>query len=534
MGGVSSAAAWIDLTTTMPTSPPRIAILGFSIECNRFSPVTTAADFDKRADIRGDEIVQQARVGPCRASPDLPGFFEEMDRGGEWTPVPLRLAVAQPGGPVEQSFFDGFVDEIEQGLTAAATKGKLDGVFIVAHGAALSTGSDDPDGDLYARIRRTVGPDVPVVGTFDLHSNVSRKMTDNLNVFVGYLENPHTDIHERGVEAARHMRALLGGMRAVVEMVKLPLTPPTITLLTAAGPYSDMIRYGQTKVEGDIINVSIMAGFVYGDCPKNGYTAVVTSKNGNRRAAFEVARDICERTWAMRERFSRPMTSLADAVKRAVDVGAHASAAPVLLADVADNPGGGGRGNTTWLLKALVEAGAQGVVIGVFNDAALAAEAHRLGTGATFEAHFNRDENQPFSLPFTATARVEKLSDGVYTGRRGVCKDVRSAMGPSALLAIGGVRVAVITNRQQCMDPMQLELFGIDIAAARVVVLKSRGHFRAGFDEFFTPERIFEVDCPGLTSPSLSTFHWTRLPRPVYPLDPATEWTPAAFEPKES
>ena len=106
--------------------------------------------------------------------------------------------------------------------------------------------------------------------------------------------------------------------------------------------------------------------------------------------------------------------------------------------------------------------------------------------------------------------------------RRGVGKGVRSSMGPSALLKIGGVSVAVISNRQQCMDPMQLELFGIDIAAARTVVLKSLGHFRAGFDEFFTPDRIVEVDCPGLTSPSLHSFEWTRLPRPVYPLDQAS------------
>jgi len=510
----------------MPTLAPRIAILGFSIECNRFSPVTTAADFAKRADIRADEIVRQARAGPCRATSDLPGFFEQMDESGPWTPVPLRVAVAQPGGPVQQAFFDAFVEEIEQGLSAAMRDARLDGVFVVAHGAALSTGSDDPDGDLLTAVRRRVGRYVPIIATFDLHANVSRRMTDALDVFVGYLENPHTDIRERGREAARHMRELLGGARGVVEMVKLPLVPPTITLLTASGPYGEMIEYGQTQVGGDIVNVSIMAGFVYGDCPKNGYAAVVSARNGNRRAAFAVARDICERTWAMRERFSKSMTSLDDAVQRAVDAGANPASPSILLADVADNPGGGGRGNTTYLLKALVEAGVQGVVIGVFNDAALADDAHRLGIGAAFDARFNRAEDQRFSLPYSASATVRALSDGVYTGRRGVSRGVRASMGPSALLQIGGVRVVVISNRQQCMDPMQLELFGIDIAAARVVVLKSRGHFRAGYDEFFTPDRIIEVDCPGLTSPSLESFEWTRLPRPVYPLDPATEWVP--------
>jgi len=353
-------------------------------------------------------------------------------------------------------------------------------------------------------------------------------MTDTIDVFVGYRENPHTDTRERGEEAARHLRTLLAGERAVVEMVKLPLVPPSITLLTATGPYGEMIDYGQTQVGGEILNVSIMAGFAYSDCPKNGYTAVVTARNGNRRAAFELARELCVRTWAMRERFAKPMTPLEDAVRRAVDAG-KGRTAPILLADVADNPGGGGRGNTTFLLHALHETGAEGVVIGVFYDPALAAEAHALGTNAVFDARFNRSEADAFSLPFEARATVVALSDGVYTGRRGMNKDVRSSMGPSALLVLGGISIAVISSRQQCMDPMQLEMFGIDLAAARTVVLKSRGHFRAGFDEFFSPDRIFEVDCPGLTSPSLATFKWMRLPRPVYPLDPATQWTPPEY-----
>ena len=504
---------------------PRIAILGFAIECNRFSPVTTGADFARKVDIRGEEILRQAREGPCRTTPDLPGFFAQMDRDGAWTPVPLRMALAQPGGPAEQHWFDGFLREIGDGLRDA---GPLDGVFVVSHGAALSTGSDDPDGDLFELIRRQVGPQVPVVGTFDLHANISRRMTDYLDAFVGYLENPHTVVRARGEEAARHMRELLAGAKTAVAMVKLPLAPPSITLLTAEGPYGEMIRYGQTRVGGDIMNVSIMAGFVFSDCPKNGYTAVVTARNGNRRAAFDLARELCERTWSMRERFRKTMTSLADAVARAVAAGADPAAPAVLLADVGDNPGGGGRGNTTYLLRALVEAGVKGAVLGVFNDAALAAEAHRLGAGASFKARFNSAEDHEFSQPFEAQATVVALSDGAFTGRRGLMKGVAGSLGPSALLKVGGIDVAVISNRQQCLEPRQLEILGVEIAKARTLAVKSRGHFRAGFDEHFPPERIFEVDCPGLTSPALHTFNWTRLPRPVYPLDDATTWTPPA------
>src|SRR5499426_4396505 len=297
---------------------PRIAVLGFAIECNRFSPVTTAADFQQDVDIRGNQIVSEARSGASITMPDLPGFFAEMDRSGPWTPVPLRVALAQPGGPVEQGFFQDFLREIEAGLRAALP---LDAVFVSAHGAALAEGTDDPDGDLFEVIRRVVGPDTPVVSTFDLHANVSRRMTDNLSVFVGYLENPHTDIYERGVEAAKHMRECLAGARTAIEMVKLPLVPPQISLLTAKGPYADLIKYGQSKLGGDILNVSVMAGFAYSDSPKNGLTAVVTARNANRRAAAKLALKIAKRGWDTRERFKRAMMALADAVALGVSVG---------------------------------------------------------------------------------------------------------------------------------------------------------------------------------------------------------------------
>ena len=100
----------------MSSENPRIAILGFAIECNRFSPVTTAADFEQDVDIRGNRIVSEARSGASITMPDLPGFFTEMDRTGQWTPVPLRVSLAQPGGPVEESFFGDFLREIEAGL----------------------------------------------------------------------------------------------------------------------------------------------------------------------------------------------------------------------------------------------------------------------------------------------------------------------------------------------------------------------------------------------------------------------------------
>ena len=197
----------------------------------------------------------------------------------------------------------------------------------------------------------------------------------------------------------------------------------------------------------------------------------------------------------------------------------------MLLADISDNPGGGGRGNTTWMLRALHEAGARGVVIGLFTDPELAKDAHRVGEGVRLHALFNRVESD-FAKRFDCNVTVLKLSDGNDVGRRGRDAGRRIVLGTSALLALdgSGLRVAVTSLREQCCDPRMLEMYGIDIAAAKCVVVKSRGHFRAGYDEFFAPEQIYEVDTPGLTSAVLTNFAFKGLKRPIWPLDPETTW----------
>ena len=221
----------------MSRENPRIAVLGFAIECNRFSPVSTAHDFEVDVDIRGNRIVTEGRAANAITMPDLPGFFTEMDGSGPWTPVPIRVSQAQPGGPVEEQFFKAFLAEIAAGLKASRP---VDGVFVSCHGAALAEGTDDPDGDLFELIRSIVGPDVPVVSTFDLHANVSRRMTDNLSVFVGYRENPHVDIRERGIEAAKCLRECLAGLRAALDRGATSFTIPAERASSAlsAPPFS--------------------------------------------------------------------------------------------------------------------------------------------------------------------------------------------------------------------------------------------------------------------------------------------------------
>jgi microcystin degradation protein MlrC len=504
----------------MPAANPRIALLGFSIECNKFAPPATKAHFLARTYLEGEDIVSEARGPTPTMLPETPGFVAAMDRAGPWQPIGIALAMSEPNGPVEHEFFDELLDTMSRRLKAALP---LDGVYFCAHGAALTTEEDDPEGVMFERLREIVGPDVPVVATFDLHANVSDRMVDLIEAFIGYRTNPHLDMRERGEEAAAVMRELLAGTKTERVRLRLPIVPPTVTMLTAAGPYAEMIELGQKRMGPEIINVSVMGGFAYADTAKNGLSVIVTAR-GDRAAADRLAREIAQYGWEQRARFHAKLTSLEEAVEKALGAGRDPALPAPCFADVADNPGGGGRGNTMYLLRGFAEAGVKGALFGVIYDPPLAAEAHKHGLHYNFTAQFNRDETTNFSEKWSAPARVAALTDGNCVGRRGIYAGLRLTLGPCAALAIGGITVVVISHRVQCADPVFFEMMGLGIAKARSVSVKSRGHFRGGFDEFFRPEQIVEVDLPGLTSPMLNRFQWTRLPRPVIPLDDGVEY----------
>ncbi len=172
-------------------SYPRVAILGFSIECNKFAPAATKAHFLARTYLEGDAIIGEARAPTTCMLPETPGFVAAMDASGAWTPVGVALAMTEPNGPVEHAFFVELLDTIERRLKAALP---VDAVYICSHGAGLTTEEDDPDGVLFEMVREIVGPGVPIAATLDLHANVSERMVRSVDAFIGYRTNPHLDI----------------------------------------------------------------------------------------------------------------------------------------------------------------------------------------------------------------------------------------------------------------------------------------------------------------------------------------------------
>jgi microcystin degradation protein MlrC len=505
---------------------PRIAVLGFQIECNRFCPPATLHDFQIDAWRMGSDLAAAWSATPSLAPKEMQGFLQAMADTGGCTPVPIAYGCAAPNGPVEDAVFAAFQDALSQQLQAA---GPLDGVYCAMHGAAATQSDDDPDGAVLALVRRIVGPQVPIVATFDLHANVSERTIGSLDVFVGYLTNPHIDMYERGVDAAIMLRRMLAdegrsGERLACAMARLPLLVPTIAMLTApgGGAFADIVAAAAAACRKGQRHASVMGGFPHTDTSKNGITVVATAEN--RAAAQAIATEIAAAAWARRDDFARPLTSIADAVARAAAAGRDASLPRVILADLGDNPGGGAPATSGLLLQALLQADARDFTLGIVCDAALVAQARAALPGATIKAAFG-----PSGAPyrFSVSARVLNLSDGRFIGRRAGYTGRVVEMGPCCTLAIEGGTVVVSTWRHAPNDIGFFESQGVDLQRCRSIVLKSRGHFRASFDGLATDQNVIEVDTPGPTSPNLATFQWTHLPRPIHGLDADATWQPA-------
>ena len=498
---------------------PRVVILGFHLESNAFCPPSTKEDCLSQCWEEGARINELARE-VSHLPAEVGAFYRRMDERGAWTPVPLIVVSMPPGGPASPELWAEFMSVVERRLCAEPP---VDAVYVCNHGASSALGEEDTEGALTSRLRALVGPAVPIIATHDLHCNVSERTVQSVDALISYRTNPHVDQRERAAEAADLLHEMLGGMKTAKAFIRLPITPPTVSLLTASGPYADLMNRAAAMMQspdaGPIANVSVSGGFVFSDLPSCGMSIMVTAR-GDLAAARRCALQLARAAWADRHRY----------VASAIDVGqavelARRATVPLLFADVADNPGGGGRGNTSWLLQAFDQARIANAVLGVFIDPVLAAEAHRVGEGGEFDAVFNRDETD-YARRYVARAKVLCLRDGAQVGRRGILRGQQFSLGASVLLELerSGMRVVVGSLRRQLSDPVMLEMHGIDIATVACLIVKSRGHYRAGFDEYFSADRIHDVDSPGLTTPNLKQLTFKRLPRPVWPLDDDAVW----------
>ena len=486
----------------------RVALLGYSHEVNSLAPVTR---LEQGHDAR-------SHPGGLAEAWESAAFVRRFRELRDVDFVELPVWEIPPGGPMDAGDFAGFLGDIDRGLR---NSGPFDAVAIFGHGAGTTTTNADADGTYMRLIRDIVGPGVPMVAILDFHANVSAAMLESCDACIGYLTNPHVDIADRLIEMAELMDRLLDGERFVRAWVHLPLIAAQIGLLTdPSEPMGRVLGEAQSWRTPQHLNVSVYGGFSLADTPDCGMSVVVTALREHQLEAAELARRIADRLWAMRAEFRFRTTSVADAIDAIC-----AQDRRFILADVADNPGGGGSGSTIHMLEAVRATGVEGVQIGVIRDSLVVADAWSAGVGAKFTAEFNRATDDPFAHRGSFDARVVALGEGWFTPRTGMMSGASLNLGRTCALDIDGVLVGISERPFQVTDPDVLRHTGLTPESARVIVLKSRGHFRAGFTEDFGDHQIIEVGAPGLATNDLESVPWRRLPRPVFPLDRYVSWT---------
>ncbi len=492
----------------------RLFLAMLSHETNTFSNVpTNRAQFEAR-DLRyGGEIVERFRgTGTC-----LGGMIAAAERLGA-TLVPSVAAAASPAGHVTRDIYEHVKQRMLTDLKAA---GRLDGVLLDLHGAMVPEGLDDGEGDIIAAVRRTVGPDVPIAVTLDFHGNLGKDMIGEADLLHGYKTYPHVDMAERGAEAAERLAQLIARrLKPTAAWRKPPLMPPLGRQGTARGPMRRLYDLaGEMEQDPKVISVSLFAGFPYADIPDAGLGIYVVTDD-DPELAERLAGRLARVAWEHRHEFIHTARPVKDAVANAL----AADGRPIVLADMADNTGGGAAGDGTEILRELLRVGARSATVACIWDAAAVQQCIRAGVGARLTLAVGGKVDDRHGAPLEVTGTVRALSDGHFIHRGPMMNGLPGRLGPTAVLDVNDVKVILITYRWQTLDPEMIRFVGIDPLREKVLVVKSTIHYRAAFEPI--AREIIEVDAPGLSSSNLARFEYRRVRRPIFPLDPDTVYEP--------
>jgi len=482
----------------------------FLHETNTFSRVPTDhAAFERKALLFGTAAIERTR----QANTHLAGFLDVAEAAG-WQVRHVLSTYAEPAGLVTRDAFERLGGAIV--TAAAAARGELDGILLGLHGAMVTEDHQDGEGELLARLRRAVGPDLPIGITLDLHANVSRRMAELADVIVSYKTYPHVDMREAGRQAAAILgRAMAGEIRPTTLRVALPMLDEANGGRTDVGPMIERLERARAyERDPDVFAVSINSGFGNADIAEVGPTVLITCQGDlarHRAFAESLATDI----WDRRGEVLASYLSVAEA---AAEAKAHRGPRPLVVADWSDNPGGGAYGDAPALLAALLRAGVRDACFGALADPEAAAALHHHRVGDTIALTVGGRTDPRFGGPPLAVAGViRQLSDGAYTGDGPMIGGLSFSFGPTAVLEVAGIEVLVVSKAAQMLDLQEFRAFGIEPAAKRVVALKSMQHFRAAFGPI--AERVILCDSGALCTPDVAKLPYRQVRRPIWPLD---------------
>jgi microcystin degradation protein MlrC len=497
----------------------RVLSLQIAHETNSFSirPATLAA-YRARQWLEGPAVADALRG----ANHEIAAHLEAAERWG-WTLVQPIACFATPCGPTPAADWA----EMRAIVGGALEDGPFDGVALALHGAMIAQGEDDAEGALLAMARDRLGPDVPIALTLDLHANVSDRMAALADIVVAYRTYPHVDMRETGDRACALLEAAMAGrarFRTAVQRAPTLMGADFGRTTDPDGCMTRMLaRAARIEAEEEGIDaISIYGGFPWADIPDAGPSVTVTGR-GERTRLEAVADGFAAEIWSSRDERSVAVTPMEVAVREACD---GARGGPLVISDFTDNPGMGGYGDHVGLLRALMEAGAQDALVLTIADPETAAACVAAGDGARLAVRLgSRVDPALYGPPLEAEAEVLRAGDLGYVNEGPMFAGLRMRLGPSALIRLGGVEAAVVTNTLQTVDLNMARAFGVEPAARRTVVVKSAQHFRAAYGPIARAVRF--VDSGALCSQNFGRFPFTRLRRPLHGLDADVAFAPA-------
>ena len=484
----------------------KIVVAMMMHETNTFSPVPTpVAAFRPLA---GEAAIAEFRD----TNTQLGGFLEVAHSAGVEIVVPIA-AGAHPSGYVERSAYE----EMCRAIVGAVRDG-CDAAFLALHGAMVTEHLDDGEGELLRRVR-AVAPHLPIAVGLDFHAHMTAAMVENATVITGYRTYPHVDMAATAQRAGRTLiRALGGEVRPVMVWGWRPMMTSTLVHTPSRQPMKDVMDMATTaETRGTVLNASVFGGFPHADIPHLSASAVVVC-DGRTDQGQKLLDEMLTLAWERRAAFLYAGAPLANQVAHARTLGEG----PILLVDHGDNTASGGTQDVMSVIAEVIRQNLDDVVAGPICDPSSVARILEAGTAASVTLDLGGKIDMPqihrAGAPLRVSGKVTRITDGEFVVTGPMATGTRVRMGRTAVLDTGALQIVVAERRSEPFDLGVFTHCGIDPRRKRYVLIKSRQHFRAGFEPI--ARHIVMCDGDGVTSSDLALFTYARRRRPLYPFEP--------------
>lgn len=471
-------------------SSPRIAVAGVWHETNVFGPhLATLERFEEYESLEGADIVKRHQG----VKTVIGGFLDGIEEGGG-VAVPTFSAGAWPGGPAPARVLAELLARLAQSIRDAHGEHPLDGVLLNLHGAMTAEVTADVEAAVVRVVREIVGPDVPIGAVLDLHANPTKQFVTQCNVVICYDTYPHVDMWERGVEVASLILEAVRGRHLRTTIRRSSLLTLPAAQGTADEPMAGIRQRALSAAAATGAGrISICAGFAYTVPERIGLSALVVHDESSTSLAEDLAVSVIRDIEAHAQEFTVTRPTVRDAVTAALE---DSGDRPVILADLADNIGGGSAGDGTALLSELLDRGGRGI-FAIIADPEIAEQAHSIGVGRSFSGALGGKFDRLHGQPIHTTATVVTVTDGAYVGGGSYMTGQSFDMGPTALLDLGnGAATVLVTTRPT--PPFHIEQYthaGVDPTSARYIIAKGAIAWRSAYEDI--AGTVIEVDTPG-------------------------------------